>query len=350
MRQRWRVTVERVVDVTFRRLGLLSLIRDLDSRRAQVVRVLAYHRVNDTVRDPLDGHPTIISATPEAFAEQIDLLVRHYTPVGPDTLQASLEAGRPLPPRSVMVTFDDAYRDFQTDAWPILKARGVPVVLFVPTDYPDRRRSFWWDELWRMFARTPRASLSLDGLGAVDLQSIEGRWAAVRRLLAMLSFQRPEAIERRMEVLRLALDVPSDTDSAVLGWDELRTLARDGVVIGSHGRSHVSMPSLSDAEIVEEIEGSQAVLDREVGSPWRLFAYPFGHTDPRAVPALKQRGYLAAFGTLPGRNVLPLRDRYTMFRQTVGAEHSFSRMQFGLSGLYPGPLGRLRTSNTFRTS
>lgn len=350
MRQRWQVTIERVADVTFRRLGLLSLIRDLDSHRAQVVRVLAYHRINDTARDPLEGHPTILSATPEAFAEQISLLVKHYTPIGPAELQASLEHGRLLPPRSVMVTFDDAYCDFLTNAWPVLKAHGVPVVLFVPTDYPDQPRSFWWDELWRMFARTTRPWLSVDGLGPVDLRSIEGRWTAVRRLLGMLSFQRPDAIERRMEVIGLALDVPRDSSSAVMGWSELRALARDGVVIGSHGCTHASMPALSEREIVDEIEGSQTILDREVGSPWRLFAYPFGHTDRRALPTLQRRGFLAAFGTLPGRNILPFRDRYTMFRQTVGAEHTFSRMQFGLSGLYPGPLGRLRMSNTFRTS
>ncbi|MGH2404605.1 MAG: polysaccharide deacetylase family protein [bacterium] len=350
MRQRWRIAVERVADVTFRSLGLLALMRDLDSRRAQVVRVLAYHRVNNTACDPLDGHPTILSASPEAFAEQIRLLVRHYTPIGPSALQASLESGRPLPSRSVMVTFDDAYRDFQTDAWPILKAHGVPVVLFVPTDYPDRNRAFWWDELWRMVAQTSRPSLPVDGVGRVDLRSIEGRWTAVRRLQAPLLYQRSEAIERRIEVIRLALDVPSASGSTALGWDELRDLAREGVVIGSHGRSHTSMLALSDPEVVDEIEGSQAVLDREVGSPWRLFAYPFGHTDPRAIPVLRRGRFLAAFGTLPGRNVLPLRDRYAMFRQTVGSEHSFSRMQFGLLGLYPGPLGRLRTSNTFRTS
>ena len=46
------------------------------------------------------------------------------------------------------MTFDDAYCDFADHAWPVFRRLGVPVTLFVATEYPDHPdRAYWWDRL-----------------------------------------------------------------------------------------------------------------------------------------------------------------------------------------------------------
>ncbi len=341
MRSWSRAAIERVADVVIRGSGVLTLVRRVDAREAQVLRVLAYHRVVDPLRDPIRGDPGVISATPETFATQIRLLARHYAPIGVSELEAGMRGGRPLPRRAVLVTFDDAYRDFLVNAWPVLREYRVPAILFVPSAYPDRARSFWWDELWQMFSRSTAPEASLPGLGRVDLRTVRGRWATMVRLRREMRALSPAGVHQRMAELRLSLGVAVGSTSAVLGWEELRTLAREGVTIASHGRRHASMPSLTESEIVEEIDGAQADMQRELGAVARIFAYPFGHYDPRGASVLKSRGFLAAFGTVPGQNKMPLADPFKILRQSVNAEHSLSRVQLGLSGFYPKPLVRL---------
>ncbi len=104
------------------------------------------------------------------------------------------------------------------------------------------------------------------------------------------------------------------------------------------------MMTLTDEEVIHEIEGSQEDLERELGSVWRTFAFPYGHNDRRTAAVLKTRGFIAAFSASPGRNPIPGVDRFWMFRQCVGPGHSVSRVQLGLSGFYPVGLVRLRAT------
>ena len=45
--------------------------------------------------------------------------------------------------RVVALTFDDAYRDFVTAAWPLLRRYGFTATMFVPTDHVGGRAD--WD-------------------------------------------------------------------------------------------------------------------------------------------------------------------------------------------------------------
>lgn len=351
MREHVRRAAAQLTDIVLRIPGALTVVRALDLGGDGILRVLTYHRVVDSNRDPLQGHPGIISATPDAFAEQIRLLARYYAPISITDLQASLNGARALPRRAVLVTFDDGYRDFLTHAWPVLKEHGVPVVLFVPTAFPDRGRLFWWDEVFQMLSRSAVPAITVAGLGRVDLRAPGSRRRVLSQLVKEIQPLHLDQVEKRMAELRAALGVSSDSASSVLTWEELRVLAREGVVIASHGRNHASMPSLTETEIAQEIDGAQADLERELGSTWGVFAYPFGHCDPRTAEILEDRGFFAAFGTVPGRNIVPVRNRFAILRQSVNAAHSIRRVQLGLSGLSSlQPLGRLASTLRSGTS
>ena len=80
----------------------------------------------------------------------------------------------------------------------------------------------------------------------------------------------------------------------VLGWDELASLAADGWEIGSHTISHRHLPTLSDAELDEELRRSRIQLEEALGIPCRSLAYPYGDVDARVVRAAADAGYHAA--------------------------------------------------------
>ncbi|GAA2437964.1 polysaccharide deacetylase family protein [Streptomyces glaucus] len=96
------------------------------------VPILMYHAV---AADPNEA-TRALSVTPEAFAEQMAVLAdRGRTPVSTAELAARWRSGRPLPPRPVLITFDDGYEGVHRHALPVLAKHGFPATLFVSTGW-----------------------------------------------------------------------------------------------------------------------------------------------------------------------------------------------------------------------
>ena len=96
------------------------------------VPILMYHAV---AADP-NGATRALSVTPEAFAAQMDVIAdRGLTPLTTADLAARWRAGRPLPGRPVLITFDDGYEGVYRHALPALAKHGFPATLFVSTGW-----------------------------------------------------------------------------------------------------------------------------------------------------------------------------------------------------------------------
>jgi len=115
----------------------------LGSRAGERIGILTYHRV--AARVP--GLPKPLhNVSPARFKSQIEGLLRRG--VRFQSLQAVLEcraAGKPLPPGTVVLTFDDGYASVFTEAFPVLAKLGVPSTLFLTTGYLDSHSPFPFD-------------------------------------------------------------------------------------------------------------------------------------------------------------------------------------------------------------
>lgn len=297
--------------------------------RRGVLAVLTYHRVDDPSGRP-DLLPGLISATPAAFAEQIDDLARHYTPVSMADVLESLVDPRRLPPRAIHVTFDDAYADFATHAWPVLRAARVPVTLFVPTAFPDRAgRGFWWDRLWHAVSTTTLDAVPTTPAGSLVLNSPAARAASMRALQIWLKGRPHE--EAMAEVERIVGNLGGGTAAAavagptneadspsVLGWTALRQLAADGVTLAPHTRHHPLLDRVPLTTAIAEIEGARDDLEREIGPTLPVLAYPSGAHGGDAVEAARRAGVVLAVTTERGGNDLRHADLLRIRRINVG--------------------------------
>jgi len=282
----------------------VALAERLDGRSPGWLRVLTYHRVDWPEARP-DLNPSLISATPPAFAEQMAWLAAQYRVLSLDEVIAASRGGAPLPPRAVMVTFDDACVDFATQAWPVMSRLGLPVTLFVPTAYPDHpERSFWWDRLYRQLhapaspaeLETPVGRLKLDSPGA-RLEAYRALSREVKRLPHAPAMALVDAVCRGIGEPEAKPAVP-----AVLGWDALRRLAQEGVALAPHTRTHPLLQRLGADEAEREIAGSRDDLTRELGAAPPVFAYPDGGHDDTTVDILSRLGFELAFSTRRGLN------------------------------------------------
>lgn len=298
--------------------GIVRALEAVDRDRPDVLPVLTYHRV--AVPDD-DHYPGLISASPEAFAEQVDALRRRFTFLSLQTVLDRLAGGAPVPARSILLTFDDASTDFAVSAWPVLRAHSIPAALFVPTAFPDRAIPFWWDRLYAALIRTARTEPLDAGDLTLPLASRSDRVAAFRALRGRLKgLGHPQAMA---EVERFVgwLGDPG-LGSSVLGWDELRRLAAEGVTLAPHSRTHPLLTRVEPADVDAEIDGSRDDLVREIGSAPPAIAYPSGSHSDGVVARVAALGIRAAFTTVRGVNDLRRADPFRLRRINVGGRSS----------------------------
>lgn len=281
------------------------------------LRVLTYHRVAEH-DDEAVYDPALVSATPESFARQMQHLAERYRVVSlPEVLEAQRRRRR-LPERAVLITFDDAYRDFRDVVWPVLKGFGLPATLFIPTAFPGQPGgSYWWDRLHGALASTPRDRLILRPLGSIDLDTPGARWAAYRRLGSFLKTVPHDEAMALVERICGELEAPAAPPPRVLSWDALRELDREGVSLAAHSRNHPVLTRLPSRLVREEVSGSLADLSREIGSVLPVFCYPTGAHDARVVRAVADAGVELAFTCLEGHNSLPSGDPLRLRRTSI---------------------------------
>ncbi|HEY0072286.1 MAG TPA: polysaccharide deacetylase family protein [Chloroflexia bacterium] len=201
--------------------------------RGSGVPILLYHRIVPR-RDPADPKYAL---TLGRFKAQMRLLrLLGYRTLSLKALVDCHHSGRFPAPRSVVVTFDDGYRDNAAAARYML-ANAQSGTIFLVTG------RMGCDRDW----------------------SLEGH--------------------RRMPLLT---------------WDEVRALKQAGFEFGSHTRTHPNLSTVEAREACEEIDTARADVVRELGDDDHLFAYPYGGSSPAARTCVANAGYRAACGVRRG--------------------------------------------------
>lgn len=295
----------------------VSTLERNDGTRPDLLRVLTYHRVAEPDTYPfLDSN--LISATPLAFERQMAYLAANYQILSVADLLEVSQSRRPLPPKALMVTFDDAYCDFADHAWPVLKRLKIPVILFVPTAFPGQpERVFWWDKLYYAIKQASSTELSLP-VGKFPLVTPGHRKDTLSTINGFLkSLKHAEAL-RIIDEICEQLNAPP-MQNCVMDWDVLRQLAREGVALGAHTRTHPLMDQISIEDARDEVIGSIRDLEREIGSVLPIFAYPGGGFNEEIIKILKLAGIRIAFTTVRGINNMGEVDLLQLRRINVGS-------------------------------
>ncbi|MBP2651912.1 MAG: pgaB 3 [Firmicutes bacterium] len=125
-------------------LGSLLLQGNIISQPREIP-VLNYHMVEDNVDNQL-------AVTVKDFDDQMSYLYRNgYKSITPDELLSYLKNGDDIPEKSVLITFDDGYRDTYLNAYPILEKYRFTATVFLITDVVGNDDWYLdWDQVKKM--------------------------------------------------------------------------------------------------------------------------------------------------------------------------------------------------------
>ena len=277
------------------------------------IAVLYYHRI---VADSSDNDNLFADEkgiTADVFEAHLRFMLKHFEPVRPADIVSSLEK----PGMRFTVTFDDGYEDNYSVAAPILRRLGIPACFFVVGDYVDSDRLFWWEQLSNMLRTSEKSSLDVRETRpqwvatahcppVLSLNSYEDKFKAQAQLATAMRYADSQDIDRHLEDLAQALEVPNEKSGrlfALMDWAQLRNLADQGFDIGGHTATHVNLGQASSEDIQKEIIESTRNLNQKMGTTARVFAYPYGtpkHYTSEVADAVRSAGYDMAFTTSSG--------------------------------------------------
>ncbi|MFM8332896.1 MAG: polysaccharide deacetylase family protein [Candidatus Methylumidiphilus sp.] len=192
------------------------------------ISVLMYHQVGRFAKP--SAHRSCYCDVGRFRDQMAFLKFAGYRAVSLSQAYAALFSGKPLPGRSVVLSFDDGYENFADHALPVLADYGYPSALFAVSG---------------LLGQTARW---LDGGG----------------------------------------------DAPLLSAARLRELRQSKVEIGSHSVSHPRLSRLPPAQVWREVADSKAELEAALGEAVAFFAYPYGDYSPDVRDAVAKAGYQAA--------------------------------------------------------
>jgi peptidoglycan/xylan/chitin deacetylase (PgdA/CDA1 family) len=101
---------------------------------------------------------------------------------------------------------------------------------------------------------------------------------------------------------------------------QIRAWHAGGMEVGAHTRSHPHLTQCNEARLHDEIAGSKADLEDQLGAPVTQFCYPYGDMNDRVADITRAAGYAAATTTQRGRAVIGT-DLWRLPRVQVARHH-----------------------------
>ena len=276
--------------------GSFGIARLLGSSYA--LRCILFHNISTTESPFTKGMNVTIS--PERFEAALRFIVRYYNPVCLEQVLADRYEQK-LPPRAMLVTFDDAYKSVVELAAPMCHQLGVPAIFFVNAAFLDNQR-LAPDNLVCYVA-------NLRGMGAINAaaRAIRGSQQPELHFLSDVFssfFPTISLVERDafFENLRHSANINessmAEEHNLYLTSKQLCELASYGFEIGNHTYTHVHCRSLLPEDLDAQIDKNKSELESVSGRKVRAFSQPYGSSldvTSELIARLQRSGHEAVF-------------------------------------------------------
>ena len=233
--------------------------------------ILIFHRVH-AVPDPLFPF--------EPDAQRFESLMRFVAATfRVMTLGESIEhlARGTLPPRSMVITFDDGYADNAEVALPILQRLGLRATFFISTGFLNGGR-MWNDSVIECVRASSKESIDLAGFGLArqSLRTIDDRRCCIDALLPRIKYLPLQERADGVVGLQHLCGVGSLPGDLMMSTSQLQSLHAAGMEIGAHTVNHPILKSVSATEAEREIGDGRHSLESILDTSVDVFAYPNG--------------------------------------------------------------------------
>jgi peptidoglycan/xylan/chitin deacetylase (PgdA/CDA1 family) len=244
-------------------------IKKLIGRRE--VTVLLYHRISD---GQVELDQNVITTSQNNFNKQMQYLSAKFNVISFDDLYAYCNTEERIPDNSVIITFDDGYRDNYTQAYPILKKYDLKATIALTTGNIGSRELFWWDRIAYCVQKTSVNNCNLIHFGNISLDNKEFIARKLQEELKRVSNEMKNEILTEIEE-KLCVSFP-EMEGILLSWEEIIEMSVHNITFAAHTVSHPILTRINFSDAEREIMESKIAIESEVKKKVNVFVYPNG--------------------------------------------------------------------------
>lgn len=218
--------------------------------------------------------------TLKQFTSDLDFLVKHFMLINLADLIAFIKRGKQLPPKALLLTFDDGFREIHDIVAPILLQKGIPAVFFINSSFTDNNNLCYQHKasilveylLQNNISKALQKQLvnffSQHNIKAHDIKS---------GILAIKYHQR-DLINDIERLLNVDVVVYLARHQPYLTSVQINKLIDDGFAIGAHSIDHPLYSDLSLEEQVKQTIDSVRFVRNKYNLCYGAFAFPHSDT------------------------------------------------------------------------
>jgi peptidoglycan/xylan/chitin deacetylase (PgdA/CDA1 family) len=209
------------------------------------------------------------------FADDLDLLLRHYRPVGVEELTAHYLHGKKIKDTGFFLSFDDGLREFHDIAAPVLRRKGIPAVCFLNTAFIGNRDLFYRYKASLLIGHLRKGNDALQEKAKSLL--LERNLPASDDFLSLLKigYADRNVFDDLASTTGFSFDEFLKSRQPYLDEDQVRALIDQGFSFGAHSIDHPEYRFLEEKQQFRQTEESLKHVADTFGIKEKLFSFPF---------------------------------------------------------------------------
>ena len=298
-------------------------------------KIVMYHYVRSLKKSP---YPEIKGLELEGFKKQIKYFQKNFNILTVEQIFDSINENRTIPNNSILLTFDDGFKDHYLNVFPILKENHIQGLFFPPGKIIDENFLLDVHKIHFILASCKNYEKIIEEISKKinecrHKNNLESPKTYFERL-AMPSRFDPKEVIFIKRILQKALprslrteftdllfkkfvnkDQKIFANDLYLSLEEIHEMIEDGMYFGSHGYIHEWLTELTPDELDDEMKKSKEFCSK-LKQPYKeiIFCYPYGNYNKKIIKKLQEKNFNFGLTTETGDAILTESNRFTLKR------------------------------------
>lgn len=249
-----------------------SLIKKLFKSLRDDYVILYYHGViSDEKFKQLQGPNKNLFVTRSNFIDQMRFLKENDINV--ISLDELCEQNFKPKKFSVIISFDDGYKDNLKIAYPILKKYNFPFIIYLIPKILSEKPWVWWLELWSQLEKKNQIFFENKNIDIHTEKLKKDLFFIIKKKMKNLKIY-----DQKVELKKIFdLQKLTDMSDFFLDTNEVKTMIMDKLItIGSHSMDHLCLKNFKKEEVFNQIKNSKEFLEKTFDFKIKHFSFPYG--------------------------------------------------------------------------
>ncbi|WP_073615462.1 polysaccharide deacetylase family protein [Desulfopila aestuarii] len=285
--------------------------------------------------------------SPYILDKGLNILSKKYSFISITEAIDMLTGVIPIKPYSMVLTFDDGYRNNLSHALPILSKYNAPAAIFLSTGHIYTNEPYWYDRmdyalqhlkcniqfefesnLYNFPPNNPfELSQSFHNLRYALKSSPSNYLSTLSKINEILSLLENNSHGSLYDIFE------NDPWTSLLNWDEIKIASKKGIYFGSHTVDHLLLGKVNSQVVLNQLSISKQHIENNTGQSCQILCYPDGDYTPEVIKLAQNCGYKAGLSIRGGINHPGQKNIFLLSRNSFPNRDNYLSIHAGASGL-----------------